>query len=189
MVSYQSVRWGNRYPDSERPQVHSCSSQGSGFQADMQENERLCLKTAIRPIMMYGCEAWTPTLKEEDNLLVAGRKKLRRNIGTDQNSRRELKGKEEFQYWWSRVWSQTEGSCPSPILLIGETKASRFLGMEREWEKIVLWREHIRDVWDREDTKVQKELSDLDIGNWRELTRDREIWHILMTDANQIQFE
>ncbi|KAI5642211.1 reverse transcriptase (RNA-dependent DNA polymerase) domain-containing protein [Phthorimaea operculella] len=34
-------------------------------------------KTVIRPILMYGCEAWTLTLKEENKLLVAERKIFR----------------------------------------------------------------------------------------------------------------
>ncbi|XP_063380350.1 esterase B1-like [Cydia fagiglandana] len=38
-------------------------------------------KTVIRPILMYGCEAWTLTLKEENSLLVTERKVLRKILG------------------------------------------------------------------------------------------------------------
>lgn len=38
-------------------------------------------KTVIRPILLYGCEAWTLTLKEENKLLVAERNLLRKILG------------------------------------------------------------------------------------------------------------
>ncbi|XP_063530751.1 uncharacterized protein LOC134741787 [Cydia strobilella] len=47
-------------------------------------------KTVIRPILMYGCETWTLTLKEESKLLVAERRILRKILGPFLRSWRSL---------------------------------------------------------------------------------------------------
>ena len=47
----------------------------------LSRNTKQIYKTVIRPILMYGCEAWTLTQKEEYRLLVAERKVLRKILG------------------------------------------------------------------------------------------------------------
>ncbi|XP_063529640.1 uncharacterized protein LOC134740914 [Cydia strobilella] len=72
-------------------------------------------KTVIRPILVYGCEAWTLTLKEENKLLVAERKIFRRILGP---IRREVGS------WRVRKNLEVEELVGEPNI-IGESKAAR----------------------------------------------------------------
>ncbi|XP_073952650.1 uncharacterized protein [Choristoneura fumiferana] len=72
-------------------------------------------KTVIRPILMYGCEAWTLMLKEENKLLVAERRILRKILGPTQR---------DDGSWRIRKNREIEDPVSEPNV-IGETKASR----------------------------------------------------------------
>jgi hypothetical protein len=42
-------------------------------------------KSLIRPVMTYGCEAWTVTIREEQHLRISERRILRKIFGPVQN--------------------------------------------------------------------------------------------------------
>ncbi|XP_073956550.1 uncharacterized protein [Choristoneura fumiferana] len=72
-------------------------------------------KTVIRPVLMYGCEAWTLTLKEENKLLVAERKIYRKILGPT----RQVDGA-----WRVRRNVDVEDLVGEPNI-IGESKSAR----------------------------------------------------------------
>lgn len=142
-------------------------------------------KTVIRPILMYGCEAWTLTLKEENRLLVAERKILRKILGfvlRPDGSRRVLKNAEI-----------EELVCQPNI--IGETKAHRLrwlghmerMGEDRSVKKAYLGRPTGRRPVGRPryrwDDVVQADLRELRVSDWRGAANDRDQWRSLVSEA------
>ncbi|KAI5646743.1 hypothetical protein NE865_00998 [Phthorimaea operculella] len=142
-------------------------------------------KTVIRPILMYGCETWTLTLKEENKLLVAERKILRKILGPVKN----LDGSYRV-----RKNAEIEDLVAEPNI-IGETKAHRlrWLGHiermeeDRSAKKAYLGKPYGRRPVGRPRYRwsdvVQSDLRDLQAADWREAAQDRDKWRKLVSEA------
>ncbi|KAG7296948.1 hypothetical protein JYU34_019852 [Plutella xylostella] len=142
-------------------------------------------KTIIRPILMYGCEAWTLTLKEENKLLVAERKILRKILGQKQRSDGS---------WRILKNAEIEELVEGPNI-IGETKAHRLrwlghlerMGEDRSAKRAYQGqpsgkrpvgrpRYRWRDV-------VLADLRELQASDWQDTAQDRGKWRVLVSEA------
>ncbi|KAI5637686.1 hypothetical protein NE865_08080 [Phthorimaea operculella] len=142
-------------------------------------------KTVIRPILMYGCETWTLTLKEEEKLLVAERKILRKILGPVKN---------EDGIWRIRKNKEIEDIVREPNI-IGESKAARlrWLGhVERMEEDRAVKKAYLgrpmgkrpvgrpRYRWTDE---VIKDLHALQKPDWKQTAQNREEWRAVVSEA------
>ena len=134
-------------------------------------------KTLIRPEVLCGAEAWTLTQKEEQAVLIFGRKIFRRiygakyeNGGWKSQTNRELKelSKGENIVKWIKVqrisWlghleRMEEDRMPKKIFT-QELEGTRRRGRPRK-----RWKE-----------EVERDLQVLGVRRWRELVADRKKW-------------
>ena len=76
----------------ERPQTHAlaCVVTGTGTEGLLSKNVKIKIYiTMILPVVLYGCETWSLTLRKERRLRVFGNRVLRRIFGP---KRDEVKG-------------------------------------------------------------------------------------------------
>jgi hypothetical protein len=116
-------------------------------------------KTIILPMVLYRCETWYLTLKEEHRLRVLGNRLLRRISGP---KRDEVKG------GWRKLHNEDLHnfySSPSIITMI-KPKGKRPLGRPRH-----RWVENIK-----------MDLREIGLGgmHWIDLAQDRNIWRALL---------
>ncbi|KAI5639582.1 reverse transcriptase (RNA-dependent DNA polymerase) domain-containing protein [Phthorimaea operculella] len=142
-------------------------------------------KTVIRPILMYGCETWTLTLKEEENLLVAERKILRKILGPVKN---------EDGIWRIRKNKEIEDIVREPNI-IGESKAARlrWLGhVERMEEDRVVKKAYLGQPMGKRPVgrpryrwtdEVIKDLHALQKPDWKQTAQNREEWRAVVSEA------
>ncbi|KAJ0170766.1 hypothetical protein K1T71_013538 [Dendrolimus kikuchii] len=135
--------------------------------------------------MVEMVEAWTLTLKEENQLLVAERKVLRKILGPT---------KREDGSWRVRSNLEIENLVAEPNI-IGEIKAHRLrwlghverMGEDRSVRKAYLGRPVGRRPVGRPKyrwkDRVEADLSELGASNWQETAQDREKWHVLVSEA------
>ncbi|CAG9118642.1 unnamed protein product [Plutella xylostella] len=107
-------------------------------------------KTVIRPILMYGSEAWTLTLKEENKLLVAERKVMRKMLGPTRR---------EDGSWRVRKNQEMEDLISEPNI-IGQIKSQR-----------LRWLGHLQRMG--EDRGARATAQDRDL--WRLLVSEAKI--------------
>ncbi|KAI5635421.1 guanylate kinase domain-containing protein [Phthorimaea operculella] len=142
-------------------------------------------KTVIRPILMYGCEAWTLTQKEENKLLVAERKIYRKMLGPTRR---------DDGSWRVRKNRELEELVAEPNI-IGEINSARirWLGhLERMGEDRAVKRAYLgkpngkrpvgrpRYRWADE---AEKDLLQLQHPDWRTTAQDRDSWRLLVSEA------
>ncbi|XP_073967395.1 uncharacterized protein [Choristoneura fumiferana] len=138
---------------------------------------------------MYGCEAWTLTLKEENKLLVAERKIYRKILGPT---------KQVDGAWRFRRNVDVEDLVGEPNI-IGESKSARlrWLGhVERMGEDRAAKRAYLGQPTGRRPIgrpryrwldEVRKDLCDMQVADWRLVVQDRNNWRSLVSEA-KIQF-
>lgn len=142
-------------------------------------------KTVIRPILMYGCEAWTLTQKEENKLLVTERKVLRKMLGPVRR---------EDGSWRVRKNRELEELFGEANIL-GEIKAHRlrWLGhVERMEEDRAVKRAYLGKPTGRRPVgrpkyrwldAVEKDLRDMQQPDWRSAAQRRDDWRLLVSEA------
>jgi hypothetical protein len=142
-------------------------------------------KTVIRPILMYGCEIWALTLKEENRLLVTERRILRKILGP---------AKKEDGGWRMRKNREIEEMVNEPNI-IGETKAARLrwlghitrMGEDRAVKRAYVGRPNGRRPVGRPRYRwrdeVEKDLRELRAPDWLETAQERERWRSLVSEA------
>ncbi|XP_013173707.1 PREDICTED: uncharacterized protein LOC106122315 [Papilio xuthus] len=135
-------------------------------------------KTVIRPILLYGCETWTLTLKEEEKLLVAERKIMRKILGPTLR---------EDGSWRTRYNAEIETLVGEPNI-IGEAKAQRLrwlghlmrMGEDRKSKAAYLGtpigRRPIGRPRYRWRDAVELDLRELQAMDWQEKAQDRRLW-------------
>ncbi|KAJ0179056.1 hypothetical protein K1T71_005831 [Dendrolimus kikuchii] len=142
-------------------------------------------KTVIRPILMYGCEAWTLTLKEENQLLVTERKVLRKILGPT------IK---EDGSWRVRTNSEIEDLMAEPNI-IGEIKSHRLRwlghvermeedrGVKKAYLGRPVGRRPVGRPKYRWKDRVEADLTALQAHNWQDTAQDRGKWRALVSEA------
>ncbi|KAI5635541.1 hypothetical protein NE865_11715 [Phthorimaea operculella] len=142
-------------------------------------------KTVIRPILMYECEAWTLTLKEENKLLVAERKIYRKMLGPTRR---------DDGSWRVRKNRELEELVAEPNI-ISEIKSARirWLGhLERMGEDRAVKRAYLRKPNGKRPVgrpryrwadEAEKDLLQLQHPDWRTTAQDRDSWRLLVSEA------
>ncbi|XP_048481716.1 uncharacterized protein LOC125489586 [Plutella xylostella] len=142
-------------------------------------------KTVIRPILMYGCEAWTLTQKEESKLLVAERKVLRKIFGPRQRPDGS----------WRVLKNAELEDLMAGANIVGETKAHRLrwlghlqrMGKDRSAKRAYMGRPTGRRPVGRPRYRwsdaVEADLRELQVVDWRETALDRQKWRSLVSEA------
>ncbi|CAG9134902.1 unnamed protein product [Plutella xylostella] len=142
-------------------------------------------KTVIRPILMYGCEAWTLTQKEESKLLVAERKVLRKIFGPRQRPDGS----------WRVLKNAELEDLMAGANIVGETKAHRLrwlghlqrMGEDRSAKRAYMGRPTGRRPVGRPRYRwsdaVEADLRELQVVDWRETALDRQKWRSLVSEA------
>lgn len=142
-------------------------------------------KTVIRPILMYGCEAWTLTQKEETKLLVTERKIFRKILGPVRR---------DDGTWRVRKNQEIEDIISEPNI-ISETKAARlrWLGhvermgedraVKRAYEGRPSGKRPVGRPRYRWKDMVVKDLNALQISRWQEVAQDRDAWRKKVSEA------
>lgn len=133
-------------------------------------------KSMIRPVMMYGAEAWTLTRKEEELLERAEMRMLRWILGVSLRDRRrnedirEVLGvacitdkvREARMRWYGHVMRREDGCCIKRIMN-AEVYGRRSRGRQKK-----RWRDKIQE--DLKTLKLKKEDAD-DRNKWRRRIR------------------
>ncbi|CAG9116720.1 unnamed protein product [Plutella xylostella] len=134
---------------------------------------------------MYGSEAWTLTLKEENKLLVAERKVMRKMLGPTRR---------EDGCWRVRKNQEIEDLISEPNI-IGQIKSQRLrwlghlqrMGEDRAAKRAYLGipsgRRPVGRPKYRWSDEVGKDLRQLQAGDWRATAQDRDQWRLLVSEA------
>ena len=141
-------------------------------------------KTLIRPVVSYGAEAWTVTKREEQAMLIFGRKIFRRMYGPKyeneewkSRTNRELeemsKGENIVKWikgqrirWLGHLERMEEDRMPKKIF------TQELGGMRRRGRPRKRWKE-----------AVERVLQVLGVRRWRELVADRKKWKDIFRQA------
>ena len=140
----------------------------------------------VVPVVLYGCETWSLTLRKESRLRVFENKILRRIFGPqrDENGDWRRLHNEKFHSlyrspnrvrviksrrlrWAGHVARMEEGRSAFKILT-GISTGKRLLGSPR-----IRWQENIRMDLEKIDQW----------GNWVDLAQDRDYWRALVNAA------
>lgn len=142
-------------------------------------------KTLVRPILLYGCEAWTLTQKEEAKLLVTERKVLRKILGPV---------RKEDGSWHVRKNKDVERLFGEPNIL-GEMKARRlgWLGhvvrmeqdraVKRVYTGVPEGRRPVGRPKYRWCDAVEGDLRELQVSDWQGVAQRRDEWQSLLSEA------
>jgi len=141
-------------------------------------------KTLIRPAVLCGAEAWTLTEKEEQAVLIFGRKIFRRIYGAKyengewksrKNGELEEKSKGENIVkwikgqrisWLGHLERMEEDRMPQKIF------TQELVGTRRRGRPRKRWKE-----------QVERDLQVLGVRRWRELVADRKKWKDIVRQA------
>ena len=141
--------------------------------------------------MLYGCEAWPLTLREERRLRVFENKILRRIFGPKKNANGV----------WRRLHNEelhTLYRSPNVIIVI-ESRRLRWAGHEARMEegssafKILTgkpaWKRPLGRPRHRWEINIRMDLREIGINmkNWVDLAQDRDYWRALVNAALNLQ--
>jgi hypothetical protein len=146
-------------------------------------------KTVILPVVLYGCETWSLTLREEHRLTVSENRVLRRIFGPkreEDGSCRKLHNdelhslysspnivrvvKSRKMRWAGNVAHMGEGRGVYRVL-VGRPEGKRPLGRpRRRWE---------------DNIKLDLKGIGIDAANWIQLAQDRVHWRAFLEDSNE----
>ena len=153
----------------------------------MSEFENEIYKTIILPVVLYGCETWSLTLREESRLRIFENRILRRVFRPkrDDNGEWRMLHNEELHSlyrsanivrviksrrlrWAGHVARMEEGRCAFKILT-GKSTGKRPLGRPRR-----RWEDNIR---------MDLEEIGINADNWVDSAQDRNYWRALVNAA------
>jgi hypothetical protein len=144
------------------------------------------------PVVLYGCDTWSPTLREESRLRVFENRVLRRILGSKRDGAtgkwRKLYNEElndlyslptivrvmksRRMRWEGHVARRGEGRVVYRIL-VGKPEGKRPMGRpRRRWED-----------------NIKANLQEVGYGgmDWSELAQDREVWRALVNGVMNIR--
>lgn len=141
-------------------------------------------KTLIRPVVTYGCEAWTLTVKDMNALKIFERKMIRRIYGpvregdvwrirSNSEINAILQSKDVVRFIKARrIGWLGHVSRMSPDRIQRQLLDGRMFGSRRRGRPRRRWLQEVTD-----------DLSRMGIGNWRSLVGERPNWRRIVEDA------
>jgi hypothetical protein len=143
-------------------------------------------KTIILPVILYGCETWSLTLREERRLRVFENRVLRRIFGPKRN---EVTGE------WRKLHSEELHNLYSSPDIIKQVKSRRMrwerhvarMGEERKVYKVLVGKPEGKRPLGRPRRRwedgVRMGLREIDLGgvDWIRLAQDRDRWRAVVT--------
>jgi hypothetical protein len=147
-------------------------------------------KSLIRPIVTYGCEAWTLTNGDEQYLRIFQRRILRKIFGPAQN---------EEGFWRIRMNHELNDLIKSAdIVRYVKSKGMAWLGhvMRMEGEtipkRVLEWkpmgRRNIGRPRKRWIEEIEKDIQIIGIRGWRKLCKERAEWNRITEKAKNPQW-
>jgi hypothetical protein len=149
-------------------------------------------RAIILPVVLYGCEIWTVTLREEQRLRVFENRMLRRIFGP---RRDEAIGE------WRRLHNAELNDLYSSPIIIRVIKSRRMrlaehvarMGEERGVYRILVGGpEARRPLWRprrRWEDNIKMDIEEVGWGmDWIELAQDRARWRALVTAVMNLRF-
>ena len=170
------------YKEYNRPNgISSSYLQGTIFHTSRALNRSLKLKiytTSIRPAVTYGCEAWTLTSRNEQQLRIVERKILRKLFGPvqDENGIWRIRKNHELNELIGNV----------DIVTFIKSRRMAWLGHlmrmdgERMPRRILEWKPMGRRIRGRPRKRwiedFEEDIQTMGIRGWRKLSKEREEW-------------
>ena len=138
-------------------------------------------KTVIPPVVLYGCETWTLTLKEEHRLRMFENKVLRKIFGTK---------KDEIAGEWRKLHNAELHACYSSPNITGSLKSRRLrwaghvarMEQSRNAYRVLVGKPEgkrpLRRPRGRWEDNIKMDLRELgcDPGEWIDLAEDSDQW-------------
>ncbi|KAJ4428164.1 hypothetical protein ANN_24179, partial [Periplaneta americana] len=149
-------------------------------------------KTVILPVVLYGCETWTLTLREEQRLRVFENKVLRKIFGTKRN---EVTGE------WRKLHNAELHALYSSPDIIRNIKSRRLrwagyvahMGESRNAYRVLVGRPEGKRPLGRPrrrwEDNIKMDLREVgyDGGDWINLARDRDQWRAYVRAAMNLR--
>jgi hypothetical protein len=148
-------------------------------------------KTVILPVVLYGCETWSFTLREEQRLRVFENRVLRRIFGPQ----REEDGS------WRKVHNDELHSLYSSPNIVRVTKSRRLrwaghvarMGEGRSVYRVLVGRPEGKRPWGRprrrweDNIKLDLREIGIDGANWIRLAQDRVHWRAFVNTVMSLR--
>jgi hypothetical protein len=138
-------------------------------------------RTIILPVVLYGCETWSLTLREEQRLRVFENRVLRRIFG---RKRDEARGD------WRRLYNEELNDLYSSPNIIRVIKSRRLrwaghvarMGEERGAYRNLVGRRPLGRPRRRWEDNIKMDIREVGCGgmNWIELAQDKDRWRALV---------
>jgi hypothetical protein len=143
-------------------------------------------ETIILPVVLYGCETWSLTLREEHRLRVFGNRVLGRIFG---RKRDEVMGE------WRKLHSEEHHNLYSSPDIIRQVKSRRMwwvghvacMGEERKVYKVLVGtpkgKRPLGRPRSRWEVGIRMDLRDIGFGgvDWIRLSQDRDQWRAIVS--------
>ena len=129
-------------------------------------------RTIISPVVLYGCETWSLTLRDERRLRVSENRVQRRAFGP---KRDEVTGE------WKKLYNEEHGH----VARMGEGRDVHRVLMGKPEEKRPLGKTRRR--W-KDNIKMDLQEMGGSFGDWMELAQDGERWRALVSAVMNFRF-
>jgi hypothetical protein len=150
-------------------------------------------ETIILPVVLYGCETWSLTLREEHRLRVSENRVLRRIFGPKRDEVtggwRKLHNEELHGFYSSpiffRVIKARRMSWAGPVVRMGEVRGAY---------NILVWKPEGRRLLARRRRRwedfISIDLRETEFGDvdWIHLAQDRDRWRALVNMVMNLRF-
>ncbi|KAJ4448404.1 hypothetical protein ANN_10420 [Periplaneta americana] len=164
---------------------------GDSFPSAVKKSESY-LKTVILPVVLYGCETWTLTLREEHRLRVFENKVLRKIFGA---KRDEVTGE------WRKLHNTELHALYSSLDIIRNIKSRRLrwsghvarMGESRNAFRLLVGRPEGKYLWGGRDVdgmdNIKMDLREVGYNDrdWINLAEDRDRWRAYVRAAMNLR--